>query len=244
MLERERSPRILVVDDEQQVIHFVKSLLERENYSVVVALNGSDALDLAVKHSPEMTILDISLPDISGLEVCRKLRNWYRGPILVLSGLGEETTVVAALDSGADDYLTKPFRPGELLARMRALLRRSVEKTQARTEIQIEDLKVDLAKRRVHRGDQELQLTRTEFDVLAHLARNLDAVVTTKSILERVWGPYHGEYAQTLRVHVGHIRKKIEADPAAPRYLLTEAGVGYRLTNPSQGIAARAGEDD
>lgn len=222
--------RVLVVDDDEGVRRFVGSILKKHSYGVLLAGDGTDALDRAVAHSPHLVILDLSLPDLGGLEVCRKLRSWYQAPILVLSGSGEESTIIEALDVGADDFLTKPFRPGELLARIRALLRRSSGRSGRTALLRASDLEVDLARRRVTRAGKQVPLTRTEFDIVAFLVRNLDCVVTSEMILREVWGPHHGEYAQTLRVHIGHIRKKIEPDSSNPRYILTEPGVGYRLS--------------
>ena len=185
-----------------------------------------------IDHSPQLIILDVSLPGGSGLDMCRELRTWYKAPILMLSGYGEEEIMVSALDLGADDYVTKPFRAGELLARVRMLLRRAAKQPVPGSVWKIGELELDRARRRLLRKGVEIPLTRTEFDILACLIENLDCVVTTKTILETVWGPHHGEYSQTLRVHIGHIRKKIEGDPSRPRYVLTEPGVGYRLSIP------------
>jgi two-component system KDP operon response regulator KdpE len=229
---------ILLIDDDESVQGFVGSILTRNGYSVSIAGDGDAALEKAIALSPHLVILDLSLPGMSGKDLCKALRTWYRAPILVLSGFGEESTIIEALDIGADDFLTKPFRPGELLARIRALLRRSSGQSTRTAVLRAGDLEVDFARRRVRRGDQELDLTRTEFDIVAVLMRNLDCVVTSEAILGEVWGPHHGEYSQTLRVHIGHIRRKIEPDPSRPVYLLTEPGVGYRLQEPP---AARSG---
>jgi two-component system KDP operon response regulator KdpE len=229
--------RILVVDDDEGVQRFVGTILRRNGYAVLRADDGQAAIAAAIDQSPHLVILDLSLPVVSGLDVCRQLRTWYQAPVLVLSAYGEENLMVRALDLGADDYLTKPFRPGEMLARIRALLRRSARQPAGKTSLRAGDLKLDLARRRVVRAGQDIVLTRTEFDVLAFLARHLDRVVASGMILQEVWGPHHGQYEQTLRVHIGHIRKKIEPDPANPRYIITEPGVGYRLTVPARGVA-------
>jgi two-component system KDP operon response regulator KdpE len=226
--------RILVVDDDDGVQRFVGTILRRNGYSVSRADDGQTAITRAIEQSPNLVILDLSLPIVSGLDVCRQLRTWYHAPILVLSAYGEENLIVRALDLGADDYLTKPFRPGEMLARIRALLRRSARQPASKSSLRAGNLKLDLARRRVVRSGEEITLTRTEFDILAYLARHLDRVVASEMILQEVWGPHHGQYEQTLRVHVGHIRKKVEPDPAHPCYILTEPGVGYRLTVPSK----------
>ncbi|MEZ5365876.1 MAG: response regulator transcription factor [Bryobacterales bacterium] len=225
-------PKILVVDDEEAIQSFVAAVLSRAGYEPKEASTGSEALDLAETAQPDAVILDLRLPDKSGLEVCSELRRWYRGPILVLSGLGDEATIVAALDRGADDYLTKPFRSEEFLARLRALMRRAAHDDVQETVIGVGALRIDLRTREVQVNGEDVHLTRTEFDILAHLASNRDRVVTSESLLRAVWGPHHGEYAQTLRVHVGHIRKKIERNPSEPEYVLTALGVGYRFYQP------------
>lgn len=219
--------RILVVDDEECIQRLLKSILMRRSYQVQLASNGDEALDSAVERTPDLVILDLALPGMSGLELCRELRLWLSVPILVLSGRGDEGMKIAALDQGADDYITKPFAAGELLARIRALLRRASGPPAPEPVLSSGGLKIDLARRQVFRRDQEIRLTRTEFDILACLARNAGCVVTSKMLLEKVWGMECGD-AQTLRVHVGHLRKKIEQDPSVPRFILTEPGIGYR----------------
>ncbi len=228
----EKPATILVVDDEAQIRRALHSILSTRGYRVVSASEGAEGLDLAIEHGPDLIVLDMAMPGMSGLEVCRELRNWYAGPILVLSVRGADADKIAALDAGADDYVTKPFSAGELLARVRALLRRASGQAAAQPIITIGDLEVNIAQRRVRRGEQEIDLTRTEFDILAYLAQNLDTVVTSKMILERVWGEEYREDTQTLRVHVSHLRKKVEPHPSVPRYILTEPGVGFRLTTP------------
>ena len=230
--------RALVVDDDQAVRKLVGSILAGGGYAVSHACDGEEALALAAQSQPDLILLDLTLPHVSGLEVCNELRRWFSGPILVLSGNGEEATIVKALDLGADDYLTKPFRSSELLARLRALVRRMRSTVAEAETLAIGELAIDFARRRIQRGDDEIRLTRTEFDIVAFLVRNLDRVVTADMILQQVWGPHHGEYAQTLRVHIGHIRKKIEDDPSSPRHLLTESGVGYRFRDPARSSAA------
>ncbi|HYM12929.1 MAG TPA: response regulator transcription factor [Bryobacterales bacterium] len=227
-----KPPRVLVVDDEELVQRLLKAILSRHHYDVVLASNGDEALDRAVDHAPDLVILDLTLPGMSGLEVCRELRSWLAAPILVLSGRGEEAVKIKALDQGADDYLTKPFATGELLARLRALLRRASTLAAPMPVLKSGDLTIDVARRRVFQGQREIRLTRTEFDILAYLARNGGCVVTSKMVMEQVWGPRYTDDTQTLRVHVGHLRKKIEPDPPAPRYILTEPGVGYRFSAP------------
>lgn len=225
----EKTHKILVIDDEEQIRRALKSILSVRHYEVILAAGGEDGLDLAIDHTPDLVILDLSMPGMSGLEVCKDLRTWYSGPILVLSVRSGEADKIAALDLGADDYLTKPFSAGELLARIRALLRRSSGHAAQPPVISAGDIEIDIARRRVTRAGQEIDLTRTEFEILAYLAQNADCVVTSKMILEHVWGPEYGEDTQTLRVHVSHLRKKIEPHPSVPRYILTEAGVGFRF---------------
>ncbi len=226
----EKPSKILVIDDEEQIRRALKSILGARNYEVILASDGEEGLDLAIDHSPDLVILDLSMPGMSGLEVCKELRTWYNGPILVLSVRSGEADKIAALDLGADDYLTKPFSAGELLARVRALLRRSSGQAAQPPVISAGDLEIDLARRCVTRAGQEIDLTRTEFDILAYLAQNADRVVTSKMILEHVWGPEYTEDTQTLRVHISHLRKKIEPHPSVPRYILTEPGVGFRFS--------------
>jgi two-component system, OmpR family, KDP operon response regulator KdpE len=227
----EKSPSILVVDDEEQIRRALKSILTARKYEVVLAANGDEAIDLAIDNPPDLIILDMAMPGLAGTEVCRELRNWYEGPILMLSVISSDAEKVAALDAGADDYLTKPFSTSELLARIRALLRRSAARVTPPPVIQTGDLEIDIGKRTVKRSDQEIELTRMEFDILAYLAQNADCVVTSKMILEKVWGLEYAEDAQTLRVHISHLRKKIEPRPSSPRYILTETGVGFRFAS-------------
>jgi len=224
--------RILIVDDEAQIRRALQSILSTRGYEVLSASDGAAALDRAIEHTPDLVILDLAMPGMGGLEVCRELRTWYTGPILVLSVRGSDADKVAALDMGADDYVTKPFSAGELLARVRALLRRAAGQAAAPSTIAAGDLEIDIARRRVKRAGQDIDLTRIEFDILAYLAQNPDRVVTSKMILERVWGPEYGEDTQTLRVHISHLRKKIEPHPSVPRYIITEPGVGFRFSAP------------
>lgn len=230
MTAPEKAPKILVVDDEEQIRRALKSILSARKYDVILAENGEQAIDLAIDHNPDMIIMDLAMPGLDGIAVCRELRTWYTGPILVLSVRAGDVDKITALDTGADDYLTKPFSAGELLARVRAQLRRTTSTVVSLPVITIGDLEIDLARRRVSRSGEELDLTRIEFDILAFLAQNPDSVVTSKMILEKVWGPEYGDDTQTLRVHVSHLRKKIEPHPSVPRYVITEPGVGFRLS--------------
>ncbi len=225
----ERPTHILVVDDEEQIRRALKSILSTRGYSLDMASTAHEALMKAIDTPPDLVVLDLMLPDRSGIDVCRELRTWMTAPILILSVRSNEADKITALDEGADDYLTKPFSAGELLARIRALLRRAAALTSPPPVVHSGDLEIDIARRRVRRAGEEVALTPTEFDILAFLARNAGLVVTQKMILEEVWGPEWMEDAQTLRVHVSNLRKKIEPKGSAPRYIITEPGVGFRL---------------
>jgi two-component system, OmpR family, KDP operon response regulator KdpE len=225
----ERPTHILVVDDEEQIRRALKSILSTRGYTLEMAATAAEALLKAIDAPPDLVILDLTLPDRSGIEVCRELRHWMSAPILILSVRANEADKIEALDEGADDYLTKPFSAGELLARIRALLRRAAALNSPPPIITSGDLEIDIARRRVTRAGVDIALTPTEFDILAHLARNAGLVVTQKMILEAVWGPEWAEDAQTLRVHVSNLRKKIEPHPGGPRYIITEPGVGFRF---------------
>ena len=229
MKSEDLEPQVLVVDDDEGVRRFISTALTREGFAVRDVATGEQGLESASAAHPVAVLLDLTLPGISGLEICSRLRDWYKGPILVISANGDEATIVQALDLGADDYLTKPFRPAELAARIRALLRRAPDESEQESRIAAGGLNIDLAQRRIYRDSEEIRLTRTEFDITACLAKRRDRVVTAETILRTVWGPHHGEYAQTLRVHIGHIRRKLEPTPSSPRYIITEPGVGYRL---------------
>ena len=225
----ERTQRVLVIDDEAQIQRALKSVLSARHYEVDLAETAERGLELTAEHTPDIIVLDLSLPDMSGLEACRRLREWYRGPILILSVRNADDDKIAALDLGADDYLTKPFSTGELLARLRALLRRTQGVDSSMTEIRTGDLCVDFAKRVVTVGGEPVHLTRIEFDILAQLARNAGRVVTSRMLLDTVWGPEYVGDTQTLRVHVSHLRRKIESPGDVSRYILTEPGVGFRF---------------
>ena len=229
--------RILVVDGDEGARRVVGFILRREGYDVLVEASGKEALARAVGSTPDLVLLDATLPDLGGLLVCEELRSWYDGPVMMLSGNGDEDFVIQALNSGADDCMMKPIRPAELLVRVRALLRRYRMGSRRPVVIEVGDLQVNLAKRRVFRRGLEIRFPRTEFDILVCLAQNQDRVVTSKMILDKVWGPSHGEYVQTLRVHVGHLRRKLELNPSSPRYIMTEPGVGYRFAVPSPAVA-------
>ena len=221
-------PRILVVDDEPQIVRGLKIILRTAGYSVEAASTKSEALAALAARPPAALVLDLVLPDGQGVEVCEEVRRWSRLPILVLSAVGDEREKVRALDAGADDYVTKPFGTDELVARLRAILRRSTE-TGGSPLLQIGELTVDLSDRRVTRAGADVHLTPIEFDLLRVLAQHRGRLVTHRHLLQEVWGPEYGEETHYLRVHVAHIRAKLEPDPQRPRHLVTEPGVGYRL---------------
>lgn len=228
------SARILVVDDEPQIQRALRAGLAAQGYAVTLAGLGEQALDLAATTPPDLVVLDLSLPDISGLEVCRALREWSSVPILILSAREQERDKVNALDMGADDYLTKPFGMGELLARVRAgLRRRRSERLPAAAVLEFGDITLDTARRIVTRQGNEVHMTPREYDLLCYLAVNADRVVTHRQILSHIWGPENADETQYLRVHIGHLRQKLEADPARPQWLITEPGVGYRFRSQS-----------
>jgi two-component system, OmpR family, KDP operon response regulator KdpE len=225
-------PRILVVDDEPQIVRGLTIILRSAGYTVESAATRAEALALLGSRPPDGLVLDLVLPDGSGVEVCQEVRRFSRLPILVLSAVGDEREKVRALDAGADDYITKPFGTDELLARLRAVLRRSAEPGGG-SQVVVGELTIDVLDRRVERSGEQVHLTPIEFDILRVLARNRGRLVTQRQLLGDVWGPEYGEESHYLRVHIAHIRAKLEPDPARPRYLITEPGVGYRLRDPS-----------
>ncbi|MBL9092658.1 MAG: response regulator [Planctomycetaceae bacterium] len=225
-------PRILVIDDEAPIRKFLRISLESAGFAPAEAESAEQGLREAATSPPDAVILDLGLPDADGLDVIRRLREWTTVPIIVLSARGRESDKIAALDGGADDYLTKPFGAGELLARLRVALRHAARTTaSAEPVFAVGAMRVDLAARRVVVGDREVHLTPTEYRLLATLIRNAGKVVTHRQLLKEVWGPGSVEENQYLRVYLGQLRRKIEIDPTRPRYLLTEPGVGYRLAD-------------
>jgi two-component system KDP operon response regulator KdpE len=224
--------RVLAVDDEPAILRALSANLKARGYVVDLASTGEQALSLAASHLPDVVILDLGLPGIGGLEVIRGLRGWSEVPIIVLSARTAQAEKVDALDAGADDYVTKPFGMDELLARLRAALRRATPGGEP--VIQVGDLLVDLEKRRVTVGGNEVHLTPHQFDILRTLAKNVGKLMTHRAILREVWGPGYGSESNLLHVHVSQLRRKIEPDPARPRYLITEPGAGYRLVDPDR----------
>jgi len=221
-------PLVLIVDDEPQIRRLLTVSLEASAYHVMSAVSGQEGLVLAAQHRPALVILDLGLPDLSGQEVLRRLREWSNAPVLVLSVQDDEKGKVAALDAGADDYVTKPFNTDELLARLRVALRRST-KTEEAAVIHVKNLVVDLATRRVTVGGKEVKLSKIEYDLLRLLARHAGKVLTHRQILHEVWGPGHENDTHYLRVYVAHLREKLETNPESPELILTELGVGYRF---------------
>jgi two-component system KDP operon response regulator KdpE len=225
----EISPSVVVVEDEKQIRRFVRSALEAEGCRVFEAESGKQGLVEAGTRKPDLIVLDLGLPDLDGVEFIRDLRGWSAVPILILSARSTENDKIVALDAGADDYLTKPFGVGELLARVRALLRRQGKSSEGSPVVSFGDVQVDLSKRVVTRSGEPVHLTQIEYRLLALLMANPGKVLTHRHLLREVWGPSFIESNHYLRIYVGHLRQKLEADPAQPKYLLTETGVGYRF---------------
>ncbi len=224
----EHPPRLVVIDDEPQIRRLLRLALESHGYEAVEAASGQEGVLAVAQSRPEAVVLDLLLPDLSGVEVIRRIREWSEVPILVLSALGQEREKVSALDAGADDYLTKPFGVEELLARIRVMLRRALRPAES-PHFSSGRLEIDLSARRVWAKGEELHLTATEYALLRLFARHAGKVLTHRQILQEVWGPKAVEQIHYLRVYIGRLRDKIEADPARPLLLLTESGVGYRL---------------
>jgi two-component system, OmpR family, KDP operon response regulator KdpE len=225
-------PLILVVEDEAPIRRFLRASLTSQGYRLIEAETGQEGLALAGSHAPDLIVLDLGLPDIDGLEVIVRLRQWSTIPVIILTARGKEQDKIAGLDGGADDYLTKPFNVGELSARLRVALRHAARRDDAKpdTIFKTGDLCVDLEARRVTRNDREIQLTPIQFKLLATLVRHAGKLVTQKQLLKEVWGPGGGsEQQHYVRIYVHQLRHKIEDDPARPRYLLTEPWAGYRL---------------
>lgn len=226
-------PLILIVEDDKPIRHFIKVTLETQKYKAIEAQNGTTALSMAASHNPDIIILDLGLPDIDGLDVIRRCREWTSTPIIIVSARGHEREKVEALDLGADDYLTKPFGVAELLARIRVALRRkSSEAIEGKEPVfLLDELKIDFEKRRVAIEGKEIHLTPIEYNLLTLLARHQGKVLTHRFIICEVWGALTPDDTQTLRVSMGNLRRKLEKDPAQPRYIVTEVGVGYRMVD-------------
>ena len=221
--------RILVVDDEVQIRRLLQTGLSGYGYTVELAADGLEAIEKARTLRPDVIVLDLGLPKLSGIEVCQSIRSWSSTPIIVLSVRDTDRDKITALDLGADDYLTKPFSLGELLARIRVALRHSATGTSAEPVLQFEDLRIDLPLRQVFVSDQEVHLTPTEYDLLKLLTTHAGKVLTHTYLLREIWGAAYERDTQTLRVFIGQLRRKLGDDPARPRFILTEPGVGYRF---------------
>ncbi len=230
MVMTEPLATILVIEDEPQVRRFLRASLTKNGYRIVEAVTAEEGLTLAATHNPDVVLLDLGLPDMDGIEVTRRLREWMTAPIIVISARGREEDKVDALDVGADDYLTKPFGLGELMARLRVALRHAAKKGDAGDAVFVmDDLRVDREKRIVQIRNEEVHLTPIQYKLLVLLVQHAGKVMTHRQILKEVWGPPYATQTQYLRVYMGQLRQKLEVDPARPRYLLTEPGVGYRL---------------
>ncbi|MEX2624070.1 MAG: response regulator [Acidimicrobiia bacterium] len=227
------SPRVLVVDDEPGIVRALGINLRALGYEIEAAASGEEALRKAADHRPDAVILDLGLPGIDGVDVIRGLRVWTNIPIIVLSVREAEREKIAALDAGADDYVTKPFGMGELLARLRAALRREIDEEDEVPVIETTDFTIDLAVKRVTRGGSEVKLTPTEWGVVEVLVRHQGKLVSQTQLLKEVWGPQYGEETNYLRVFIAQVRRKLEPKPSNPRYFITEPGMGYRFQIPS-----------
>jgi len=223
-----KGQRILIVDDDTQIRRFLRVALTSHGYVVKDAKTGREGLEAVAMFSPDLVVLDIGLPDIDGLDVVRQLREWTKVPIIILSVKEQEGDKIMALDLGADDYVTKPFGMGELLARIRAAMRHT-KGVEEQPVLNFDDLTLDLVHRRVTRDDLEIKLTLTEYEIVKNLAINAGKVITHSYLLRTVWGPSYEKEVQYLRVYIGQIRRKLERDPSRPRHIITEPGVGYRL---------------
>ena len=220
--------RILVVDDEPEIRRFLRASLRAQQYEVLEASNGTQALEVVTQRSPDLMILDLGLPDIDGVEITRRIREWSQLPIIILSVRDREKDKIEALDVGADDYLTKPFGVGELMARMRVVMRRVSTEAQEPV-IVIKGLKIDLSRHQVSLADKDITLTPTEFDLLRVLIQNSGKVITHRQLIQKVWGKGYEDQSSLLRVNISNLRHKLEPDPNQPYYILTELGVGYRF---------------
>jgi len=224
------TPHILVIDDEPQILRAIRTILTEKQFRVTTANRGEEGLTLAAASEPDLIILDLGLPDMDGIEVCARLREWTQTPIIILSVRDGERDKVAALDMGADDYLTKPFGIEELLARVRLALRHAANRKEEHNKIiKAGPITIDLVWHIVKRGEEEVKLTGIEYKLLAYLAANHHRVLTHQSILSQVWGPADADHTEYLRVYMRQLRKKLEEDPDRPKFILTEPGIGYRF---------------
>jgi two-component system KDP operon response regulator KdpE len=224
--------RVLVVDDERAIRRYLHAALNAQGYTVFEANCGKDALTMTASERPDLVILDLGLPDLEGVEVTRQLREWTSIPIIILSVREQEVDKINALDAGADDYLTKPFNSGELMARIRTALRHTLQGA-SEPIFEMDNLKVDLTRRLVKMDGQDVSLTPTEYDLLRILVQNAGKVITHHQLLRQVWGTAYESEAHLLRVNMSNLRRKIEPDPTRPHYIITEPGVGYRLRSES-----------
>ena len=230
MADESHAPLILVIEDEVQMLRFLRPALQSHGFRIHEARTGEEALREAASRAPDVVLLDLGLPDLDGIEVTRRLREWSQVPILVISARGREEDKVAALDAGADDYVTKPFGVGELLARLRVALRHTSRVGDGESpRLMLGDLEIDLEKRRVALRGEAVHLTPIEYRLLAELAKNAGKVMTHSQLLRQVWGQAYAHQSHYLRVYMAQLRRKLEADPAQPKRLITEPGVGYRL---------------
>ncbi len=228
-------PHALIIDDDPGTLRFVSANLRAHQFRVTLAHDGKEAVDLAATELPDVVVLDLAMPGQDGMETLRQLREWFEGPVLVLSAFSDESHKISALDSGADDYLTKPFSVGELMARLRAALRRTTSGEPTSTEaaiIEVGDLTIDQSRYKVTANGEPVALTRTEFELLRCLAQHVGKVVTQRQLLERVWGPQYLDETSSLRTFIKQLRRKIEPNPAKPQYIVTVPAVGYRLETP------------
>jgi two-component system KDP operon response regulator KdpE len=224
----EAGQRVLVVDDENSIRRYLRAALSAQGFAIYEAANGQEAINAVVSHHPDLVILDLGLPDFDGIEVTRRLREWSQTPIIILSVREAEHDKIAALDAGADDYLTKPFSTGELMARMRVALRRITNRPDEPI-LQVDNLKMDISRHLVTVDDHQVSLTPTEYEILRLLLQNAGKVLTHRQLLRQVWGTAYESEMHILRVNISNLRRKIEPDPSRPHYLLTEPGVGYRI---------------
>jgi two-component system KDP operon response regulator KdpE len=225
-------PAIVLIEDELEIRRFLRATLTTQGFRLFEATTGADGLVEAATRQPDVVIVDLGLPDMDGLDVIRRLREWSKVPIIVLSARGRESDKVAALDAGADDYVSKPFGPAELMARVRVALRHAAGAARdGDATFTVGDLTVDLARRHVRVGERDVHLTPIEYKLLVVLVRSAGKVLTHGQLMKEIWGPAHDDQAHHVRVHMAQLRRKLEVDPAQPRYLLTELGVGYRLAD-------------